>query len=79
MLHRPITNDRAPQLPSNAENGIKLHTAPKARFMFLRRVWTPAGDPQRRYTGGTFHNDGIRAGSLPRVPSSDTLLERNAL
>ena len=36
-------------------------------------------DPQRRYTGGTFHNGVTQTGSLPRVPLSDTLLEGDAL
>ncbi len=73
-----MTNDYVSQLPSNAQNGTKLHTAPKAIFIFLCRFSTRADDPRRRYTSDTFHNDAIQTGSLPRVPLSDTV-QGNAL
>jgi len=81
MLYRPMTKDRASQLPSSAENRMKLHTAPITVFIHHYRVSTPADDPQRRHAAGlstTRANDTIQTGGLPRVRPSDRTMIHEA-
>jgi len=76
-----MTKDRSSQLPSSAENRMKLHTAPITVFIHHYRVSTPADDPQRRYAAGlstTRANDTIQTGGLPRVRPSDRTMTHEA-